>query len=239
MADWEDEDFEPPTIDKPVAPATDLWEGEDEEDDIKDNWDDEEEEKKPETPNQAAAAGEPKKSTKKALSKKLKEKEEQAARAAEAKRLAALAEKTPEEIMADKLMAQKLSEESDFEVAKDTFGVTSADLITIDNCDPRTKEDFINFEKLISEKFSKYESSPHYQSFLETLFRNSCLSLDAESLKKLISSLNVLQSEKAKQERQKKGGKKTNKAKLTGGTKGGGKDEFIDYSAYDEMEDFM
>lgn len=238
MADWEDEDFEPPAIDKPVVPATDLWEGEDEEDDIKDNWDDEDEEKKPEQKEAAAASGEPKKSKKKALSKKLKEKEEQAAKAAEAKRLAALAEKTPEEIMADKLLAQKLSEESDFEVAKDTFGVTSADLNTIDKCDPRTKEDFINFEKLISEKFSKYESSPHYQSFLENVFRNACLCLDAESLKKLISSLNVLQNEKSKQERQKKGGKKT-KAKLTGGTKGGGKDEIIDYSAYDDLDDFM
>nr|XP_053656902.1 eukaryotic translation initiation factor 3 subunit J-A-like [Cherax quadricarinatus] len=42
--EWDADDFEPPK----VAPAlpTDKWDGEDEEDDIKDNWDDEEEERK-------------------------------------------------------------------------------------------------------------------------------------------------------------------------------------------------
>lgn len=242
MADWDDEDFEPPSVDKPSI-ATDQWEGEDEEDDIKDNWDDEDEESKPDPPAEvAAAAGEPKKGKKKALAKKLKEKEEAAAKAAEAKRLAAIeAAKTPDEKLADKLLAQKLAQESDLEVAKDTFGVSAIDpnKVIIDNFDPRTKEDFITLEKMVSEKFSTFESSPHYQFFLETLFRSSCLCLDAESLKKITSSLNVLQNEKAKQERQKKGGKKTTKAKLAGGTKAGARDDIADYSVYDDMDDFM
>lgn len=240
MADWDDEDFEPTSVDKPAV-RTDQWEGEDEDEDIKDNWDDDDDDNKnanDATPPKQAESGEPKLSKKKALAKKLKEKDE----AAEAKRLAAAeAAKTPEEKLSDKLLAQKLAQESDLEVAKDTFGVNIIDLerVTIDNCNPSTEEDFTNLEKMISEKFAKFESSPHYLFFLETLFRNSCLSIDAESVKKIISSLNVLHTEKAKQERQKKGGKKTSKAKLAGGTKGGTKDEFADYSMYDDMDDFM
>lgn len=62
-------------------------------------------------------------SKKKSLAKKLKEKEEAAVRAAEEKRAAAAeAAKTPEEKLADKLRAQQLAQESDLEVAKDTFG---------------------------------------------------------------------------------------------------------------------
>lgn len=67
-------------------------------------------------------SGEPKLSKKKAFAKKLKEKEDAAAKAAEARRLAAEEAKTPEEKLADKLNAQKLAQESDLEVAKDTFG---------------------------------------------------------------------------------------------------------------------
>lgn len=92
---------------------------------------------------------------------------------------------------------------------------------------------------MLCEKITKFESTPHYNFLLETLFRNCCLSLDAESIKKIASSLNVLQNEKAKQERQKKGGKKTTKAKLVGGTKGASKDDMLDYSNYDEFDDFM
>ena len=47
-AEWDADDFEPPSMDKPAeaaaaAPAKvdDKWDGEDEDDDIKDNWDDE------------------------------------------------------------------------------------------------------------------------------------------------------------------------------------------------------
>lgn len=54
------------------------------------------------------------------LAKKLKEREEREAKAFEERRLAEL-NKTPEEKMKDKLLAQKLSEESDLEIAKDTF----------------------------------------------------------------------------------------------------------------------
>lgn len=147
--------------------------------------------------------------------------------------------KSPEELMADKLLAQKLTEESDLEVTKDTFGVVDPSKFAIDNFDGTTKEDFVNFESLLSEKICTFESSPHYQFLLETLFRNCCLSLDAEAIKKIVSSLSVLQNEKAKQERQKKSGKKGTKAKLVGGTKSAARDDIIDYSTYDDMEDFM
>lgn len=93
---------------------------------------------------------------------------------------------------------------------------------TIDNFHGTTKDQFTNFEKKLSEKISEFESSPHYESFLENHFRNCCLGrkfihdysaviddistvsaflVNAESLKKIVSSLTVLQNEKSKQER--------------------------------------
>ncbi|KAK5915417.1 hypothetical protein OYC64_015670 [Pagothenia borchgrevinki] len=44
MADWDAETFEPEEPNKKAA-VVDKWEGEDDEDDVKDNWDDDEEEK--------------------------------------------------------------------------------------------------------------------------------------------------------------------------------------------------
>jgi len=41
---------------------------------------------------------------------------------------------------------------------------------------PSSKEDFTEFERLLKEKISPYEKSIHYSSFLETLFRDLCLS---------------------------------------------------------------
>ncbi len=41
---------------------------------------------------------------------------------------------------------------------------------------PSSKEDFTEFERLLKEKISSCEKSIHYSNFLETLFRDLCLS---------------------------------------------------------------
>ncbi|KAM6979648.1 eukaryotic translation initiation factor 3 subunit J-B [Aplochiton taeniatus] len=242
-ADWEADNFEvgDPSIKKAVV--ADKWEGEDEDDDVKDNWDDEEEEKKEE-----AIKAEARVSEKKKLSEKIKEREEKLAKKQEEMRLKeALAdtELTPEEQLAEKLRVKKLQEEADLELAKEAFGITTSNNVTgIDAMCPSTKDDFTEFEKLLKEKISQFEKSAHYSNFLDSLFRELCISLEVEDLKKVSSSLAVLLSEKQKQEKQNKGKKKKKGVVPAGGMKSKMKDDLADYGGFDggytqDYEDFM
>ncbi|XP_067292592.1 eukaryotic translation initiation factor 3 subunit J-A isoform X2 [Pseudorasbora parva] len=208
MADvdsWDADSFEP---DEPIKKAAvhDKWEGEDEEDDVKDNWDDDEEEEKEEEKKSEAEAKPPEK---KKLSEKIKEKENlQRKKQEELKKQLESStnstELTPEEELAEKLRVKKLQEDSDLELAKEAFGVVSNNVTGIDAMSPASKEDFTEFERLLKEKISPYEKSIHYSSFLETLFRDLCLSLEVDDLKKISNSLTVLLSEKQRQEKRKK-----------------------------------
>ncbi|XP_036391348.1 eukaryotic translation initiation factor 3 subunit J-A-like isoform X2 [Megalops cyprinoides] len=236
------DNFEP---EEPIkkAPVLDKWEGEDEEEDVKDNWDDEDEEEQKVEIKKA----EVKVSDKKKLSEKIKEKENLQRKKQEElkKRLQQSTEKTsltPEEELAEKLRVKKLQEEADLELAKDAFGVSN-NVTGIDAMSPSSKDDFTEFEKLLKEKISPYEKSVHYSSFLESLFRDLCISLEVEDLKKINNSLTVLLSEKQKQEKNK--GKKKKKGVLPGGgLKAKMKDDLADYGEFDggyvqDYEDFM
>ncbi|TKS70221.1 Eukaryotic translation initiation factor 3 subunit J-A [Collichthys lucidus] len=120
MADWDAENFEP---DEPIkkAAAMDKWEGEDEEEDVKDNWDDDEDEEK----KAAVAKAETKVSEKKKLSEKIKEKENRLKKKQQEQKEKELQanqeELTPEEQQAEKLRVKKLQEDADLELAKDAF----------------------------------------------------------------------------------------------------------------------
>ncbi|XP_060767702.1 eukaryotic translation initiation factor 3 subunit J-B [Neoarius graeffei] len=252
MADsdlWDADNFEPNEPLKAVAGLQDRWEGEDEEDDVKDNWDDDDEEeqkveeKKPEV----------KVSQKKKLAAKIKEKENEGGENEEElkKRLSESqvnSQLTPEEQAAEKVRLQKLQEESDMVLACEAFGVdttTTNSASGIEAMCPSTKEDFVVFEKLLRDKVTQFEKSVHYSSFLESLFRELCISLEVDDLKKISSSLSVLLNEKQKQEKEKsKGTKKKKKTVLAGGgLKAKMKDEFDDYGnfegSYNDYEDFM
>lgn len=244
MADWDADSFEP---EEPIkkAPVLDKWEGEDEDEDVKDNWDDEDEEeeknvdvKKPET----------KVSEKKKLSEKIKEKENRLRKKQQEKeeRLQNQEQLTPEELLVEKLRAKQLQEESDMELAKDAFGVctTSNSVSGIDAMCPSSREDFTEFEKLLKEKITQFEKSVHYSSFLDSLFRELCISLEVEDLKKISNSLSALLGEKQKQEKQNKG-KKKKKGVVAGG--GGFKAKMkddLDYGGFEgdyaqDYDDFM
>lgn len=153
-------------------------------------------------------------------------------------------EVTPEEELAEKLRVKKLQEDSDLELAKEAFGVVSNNVTGIDAMIPSTKDDFTEFERLLKEKISSYEKSTHYSSFLETLFRDLCLSLEVDDLKKISTSLTALLSEKQRQEKANKG-KKKKKGVLPGGSfKATMKDDLADYGEFDggyaqDYEDFM
>ncbi|KAM9409607.1 eukaryotic translation initiation factor 3 subunit J-B [Pholidichthys leucotaenia] len=242
MADWDADNFEP---EEPIKKAAvlDKWEGEDEDDDVKDNWDDEDEEEEKKTEVKPVEA---KVSEKKKLSEKIKEKESRLKKKQEELKEKELMETqqelTPEEQLAEKLRVKQLQEAADLELAKDAFGVTNS-VGGIDAMCPSSKEDFTEFEKMLKEKISQFEKSVHYSSFLDSLFRELCISLEVDDLKKISNSLSVLLSEKQKQEKQNKGKKKKKGILPGGGLKAQMKDD-LDYEAFDggyaqDYEDFM
>lgn len=55
-------------------------------------------------------------------------------------------------------------------------GSTSNSVTGIDAMCPSSKEDFTEFEKMLKEKITQFEKSVHYSSFLESLFRELCIS---------------------------------------------------------------
>ncbi|XP_070619131.1 eukaryotic translation initiation factor 3 subunit J [Erythrolamprus reginae] len=236
----------------PAVVTRDRWAGEDEEDDVKDNWDDEEEEQQQqeeeEDGKEAEAKPEAKVSDKKKVAEKIKEREKQQRKKQEEvmKRLEESEdskELTPEEQLADKLRLQKLQEEADLELVKETFGGVN-NVCGIDSMNPSSKDDFTEFEKLLKEKITQYEKSLYYTGFLETLVRDICISLEVDDLKKITNSLTVLCSEKQKQEKQNKAKKKKKGVVPGGGLKATMKDDLEDYGGYDggyvqDFEDFM
>ncbi|XP_068586826.1 eukaryotic translation initiation factor 3 subunit J-B [Cebidichthys violaceus] len=245
MADWDAETFEPEEPTKKAA-SMDKWEGEDDEDDVKDNWDDEDEEKEKKAEMKKKAL-EKKVSEKKKLSEKIKEKENQLKKEQELKKkeLEDEEELSPEEQLAEKIRVKKLQEDADLELAKDAFGIssTSNSVTGIDAMCPSSKDDFTEFEKLLKEKISLFEKSEHYSSFLDSLFRELCISLEVEDLKKVSNSLTALLSEKQKQEKQNKGKKKKKGVVAGGGLKAQLRDD-LDYAEFDggyaqDYEDFM
>ncbi|XP_033621176.1 eukaryotic translation initiation factor 3 subunit J [Fukomys damarensis] len=209
-----------------------------------DNWDDDEEDKKEE----AEVKPEIKISEKKKIAEKIKEKERQQKKRQEEikKRLEEPEEPkvlTLEEQLADKLRLKKLQEESDLELAKETFGVNNT-VYGIDAMNPSSRDDFMEFGKLLKDKITQYEKSLYYASFLEALVRDVCISLEIDDLKKITNSLTVLCSEKQKQEKQSKAKKKKKGVVPGGGLKATMKDDLADYGGYDggyvqDYEDFM
>ncbi|CAO2602361.1 Eukaryotic translation initiation factor 3 subunit J-A, partial [Lemmus lemmus] len=141
----------------------DSWENE--EVDVKDNWDDDDDDEKEE----AEVKPEVKVSEKKKSAEKIKEKEWQQKKRQEEirKRLEESEEPevlTPEEQLADKLRLKKLQGESDLELAKETFGVNTTGYGT-DAMNPPSRDDFIEFGKLLKDKITQYEKSLYYARF--------------------------------------------------------------------------
>jgi len=235
MASWEDEDFEP-SAGAATVPV-DIWDGEDEDDDdLKDNWDDEEEEKEKEVPQ-----SQPKK--KKTLDEKIREREEKKRQELLAKQEEMAKELTPEEELEEKLRQQRLQEESDLELAKDAFGVVDLPgQKTIDNFVPSSKEEFSELSNMIVQKLSKLELRTEYPFFLETLIRDCCAGCEADEIKKISNTLNLLVQEKQKMNKVAKGKKKTAGTSKKTLASGKGMNADLDYDDggyYNEFDDFM
>nr|CAG4638908.1 EOG090X0OQM [Cyclestheria hislopi] len=179
MADdeWDADDFVPPVPN--VAPAltvkSDRWEGEDEEEPVKESWEDEEVDDKKDSKTTSTQPG--KKKSSKKLEEKIAEKEKKEAekrRKAEEERLENL---TPEERMAEKLRRQKLVEEADLELAKETFGFSDKVLRegSIDDAEPHSKEGFLELKNNLIKKLQSLSSREFYNDFAEELIKDLCV----------------------------------------------------------------
>jgi len=246
MASWDDEEFEPTEASAGnTSVVKDKWDGEDEEDDAPDNWwsDEEGEEKNKEN----VPKSQPKK--KKTLSEKIAEKEEKLKEERRQESLRRLQEQEDNrELTAEE--KKKMQEESDLELAMDTFGVAEdhtpavlPDQRTIDNFTPTNKEEFNELSKMIVQKLAKLEWRVEYGSFLEATVRDACAGCEPDVIKKISSTLNSLATEKQKLIKEKtKGKKKTgaaaNKTLKTGKGVKGDMDYGDDYG-YGDFDDFM
>ncbi|XP_069678425.1 eukaryotic translation initiation factor 3 subunit J [Periplaneta americana] len=238
--EWDADTFEPPEIKTTPSVGANKWEGEDEDEDVKDNWEDEEEEEKKDVEKQETAKPMQVKKNKKTLAEKIEEKElrqleeaEKKAKAREVKR-----ELTAEEIQEEKIRQQKLQEESDLRVAMETFGIGETSTVSgIDAMNPNTKEEFDELQQAISKKVQLYTKSAHFPIFAEDLIRNICANLGSQDLKKLKTTVENMFLEKSKAEKGDKAKKSKGKGKVKLKVEG---DHALvnEYSAYGDLDDY-
>nr|CAG4637570.1 EOG090X0OQM [Ceriodaphnia reticulata]SVE73367.1 EOG090X0OQM [Ceriodaphnia reticulata] len=237
-ADWDAEDFEP-QVPAPVATAiiSDKWEGEDEDEPVKESWEDEETDNKP-TEVKTAPTSTKKKSSKR-LEEKIAEKERKSREEAEAKRMLAEANMTPEERIAEKLRRQKLVEDADFELAKETFGISGSPRDgSIDDANPSSKEEFTEFKSNLVKKIQSLSQKTCYNDFIEDFIKDICIGLDVEVLKKVSLTSKSLHEEKLKMLKATTKGGKKGKAKVTL-KMDKGMDNFGDDYGGGDYDDFM
>ncbi|CAD7013888.1 eukaryotic translation initiation factor 3 subunit J [Ceratitis capitata] len=234
--DWETAADEEVIIRPKIANDVNKWQGEDDDEDVKDSWEDEEE-KKDEEKSDIKSTVPTKTKPNKALKAKLTE-QERLAEEEEERRLANL---TPEEKLAEKLRIQKIQEESDLKSALETFGVSSIGN-GLEGCNPQTKEEYKEFGATIAWKLAHYKESPHFPYFVDELVRSICCNLSTADIKKVKMSVESLHTEKLKMEKQnakKPASKGKNKVTLRTET-----DDIDGYQKYgndyaEDYDDFM
>jgi len=230
---WDADDYDPTPGSKAAAPAanTDKWEGEDEEDDVKDAWDADSDEDKPKddkpAPAKPAAA-------KKKLRSKIALREAAEAQADE--------DLTEEEKASAKMHAMKMEEQAQMSLTRDMFGLDSG---KVDDMVPQTKEDFDNFAKALCEKIRLFNNSEHYNDLLESITKDLVIDMSVPTLKKVKIHVEGMHSTRLKEEKAKtkkpasKGGKASLKNDLDKDLFGGASVRGgADYGDPD-MDDFM
>lgn len=229
LASVEEEDSEP-------VVRSNKWEGEDEEEEVKDSWEDFDEEKKDEEKKQIEVP-KAKNKPKKNLAAKIEEKERKARLEAEKKQSDKNAEAlmTPEERRAEILRRQRLQEEADLRVAMETFGITQT---KIDAMMPNTPEEFEEFREALLDKINGFKAHPDFPLFSEELVKSLAIGMSVYSLKKVKLVLDNLLIEKTKLEKADKSKKNKGKGKAKLKVEGDNDYDTTAYT-YDEYDDFM
>lgn len=221
-----------------LAMRSNKWEGEDEEEEVKDSWEDVEEEKKDVEKPAEVPKGKPK--PRKALAERIEEREKRAREEAEQKAKEKEEALTPEERRAELLRRQRLQEEADLRLAMETFGVEEETGESIDAMSPSTKEEFDQFGAVLSQKINQFSKHADFPHFADELIKSIALNLPSNCLKKVKTTVDNLLTEKQKMEKSDKG--KRNKGKGKAKLKIEGDNNFLseygDY-VYDEYNDFM
>ena len=136
------------------------------------------------------------------------------------------------------------------------FGLDEIDEASlVDAVTPTDSASFTSFREALVTKLRKYENSPHYVTFLDSLVKNLCLQIDVEVVRKISAALAASETEKRKEAKKaKKAGKektattaiaKISKAAapskrnadtmgLAGDAGGGGRED-----NFDDLDDFM
>ncbi|XP_072761389.1 eukaryotic translation initiation factor 3 subunit J [Anoplolepis gracilipes] len=221
-----------------LAMRSNKWEGEDEEEEVKDSWEDVEEEKK--DVEKPAEAPKTKSKPKKALAERIEEREKKAREEAERKAKEKEEALTPEERRLELLRRQRLQEEADLRLAMETFGVTEVVNESLDAMVPDTKEDFERFGTALSQKINQFNKHAEFPLFAEELIKSIALNLSSNYLKKVKTIVDNLLIEKQKIEKGEKAKKNKGKGKAKLKIEGDNTllSEYGDY-VYDEYDDFM
>lgn len=232
---WDADNFEPklPT----TLTSSNKWEGEDEEDDVKESWEDEEEEKKDEEKKELPVSV-PKK---KRIQDKIAERE-RAEREKVEQSLPKDDELTPEQKLAEKLQRQKLQEESDLRLAMETFGIAEGGG-KLDSFVPTSKAEFTEFADLLSKKVCFFKAKEEFPMFVEDLFRNIMVQMNSADIKRIKLTVDNMYIEKQKVEKNDKSKKATKgkgKAKLKLEGENAHLNQYDSYGNYDDdFDDFM
>ncbi|KAL0820141.1 hypothetical protein ABMA28_006075 [Loxostege sticticalis] len=238
---WDADNFEPklPT----TLTSSNKWEGEDEEEIVKDSWEDEEEEKKDEEKKEAApvpVATKPKKKIHDKIAERERLEREKAERLTTPEKVEEL---TPEEKLAEKLRQQKLQEESDLRLAMETFGVTGDAVGKLDSFHPTTKEEFTEFSEMLSRKINIYKAREEFPPFVDELVRSILVQMSSADIKRIKMSVDNLYIEKQKAEKNEKAKKPTKgkgKAKLKVEGDNAHLNQYDNYGNFDDdYDDFM
>ncbi|CAG4947913.1 eukaryotic translation initiation factor 3 subunit J [Colias croceus] len=235
---WDADNFEPKL---PTTLATsNRWEGEDEEENVKESWEDEEEEKKDEEKKDVPPpAAKPKKKIQDKIAEKERLEREKAERLAAEKE----EEMTPEEKLAEKLRRQRLQEESDLRLAMETFGVSDVGGGKLDSFHPTNKAEFADFCELLCKKINYYKAKDEFPAFVDDLVKNIVVQMASADIKRIKMTVDNLYIEKQKAEKNDKS-KKPNKGKGKAKLKVEGDNAHLNqYDAYgnfdDDFDDFM
>ncbi|XP_075981119.1 eukaryotic translation initiation factor 3 subunit j [Anticarsia gemmatalis] len=238
---WDADNFEPklPT----TLTTSNKWEGEDEEETVKESWEDEEEEKKDEEKTEVPAAPpKPKKRIQDKIAERERQEREKAERLSVEKSVEP-EELTPEQKLAEKLRQQKLQEESDLRLAMETFGVTETAVGKLDAFNPNTKAEFTEFADLLTKKISLYKAKEEFPGFVDDLVRNIIVQMHSGDIKRIKMTVDNLYIEKQKSEKSDKSKKPTKgkgKAKLKVEGDNAHLNQYDTYGNYDDdYDDFM
>ncbi|KAG9434240.1 eukaryotic translation initiation factor 3 subunit J [Apis mellifera carnica] len=221
-----------------LAIRSNKWEGEDEDEDVKDSWEDVEEEKKDvEKPAEVPKA---KPKPKKALAERIEEREKKARAEAERKAKEKEEALTPEERRAEQLRRQRLQEEADLRLAMETFGVTEESVLSLDTTVPNTKEEFEQYGSVLTQKLNQFAKHSEFPLFGEELIKSVALNLPSSHLKKVKTLIDNLLIEKQRIEKAEKAKKNKGKGKAKLKIEGDNTllSEYGDY-VYDDYDDFM